>query len=206
MAPPALAARVNESFTASTHDGMFPSESPRLATFSSPQRKTQAASVPATLLSATLPADADPRLRQLHDYWRSVHPPGGGLPGRQHIDPCAMVPLLRWIWMMDVGRDPLRFRYRLVGTEQVNVMGRDFTGRWLDEVHEQFLTSVSHSQYVTSVERGEIGYLKGAPPYHVTRDYMQVERLLVPLACNGRDVDILLALTVYLQPARPSAL
>ena len=31
---------------------------------------------------------------------------------------------------------------------------------------------------------------------------MQVERLLVPLARNGKDVDILLALTVYLQGAR----
>ncbi|HTZ79356.1 MAG TPA: PAS domain-containing protein [Stellaceae bacterium] len=166
------------------------------------QQKTETTRAPATVLASALPANADPRLRHLHDYWRSVHPPGGGLPGRQHIDPCDLVPLLRWIWMMDVRRDPLRFRYRLVGTEQVNVMGRDFTGRWLDEAHEQFLSSVSHAQYVTSVERGEIGYLKGSPPYHVTKDFLQVERLLVPLAANGEDVDILLALTIYLQPAR----
>jgi hypothetical protein len=104
--------------------------------------------------------------------------------------------------MMDVHRDPLRFRYRLLGTEQVTAMGRDFTGRWLDEAHEQFLSSVSHAQYVTSVESGGIGYLKGSPPYHVTRDFVQVERILVPLARNGRDVDILLALTIYLQGAR----
>ncbi len=159
-------------------------------------------SAPNTVLATVLPADADPRLRRLYDYWRSVHPPGGGLPGRQHIDPCDMVPLLRWIWMMDVHRNPLRFRYRLLGTEQVNAMERDFTGRWIDEVHPQFVSSVSYAQYVKSVERGEPGYLKGPPPYHVSKDFMQVERLLVPLARNGKDVDILLALTVYLQGAR----
>lgn len=170
------------------------------------QPTNRPASAPTTVLATTLPADADPRLRRLYDYWLSVHPPGGGLPGRQHIDPCDIAPLLRWIWMMDVHREPLRFRYRLLGTEQVSAMGRDFTGRWIDEAHEQFVSSVSHAQYVTSVERGEIGYLKGSPPYHVTKDFVQVERLLVPLARNGGDVDILLAITVYLQGARLAAI
>jgi hypothetical protein len=170
------------------------------------QPANRAVSAPAMVLATSLPANADPRLRRLYDYWRSAHPRSGGLPGRQHLDPCDLAPLLRWIWMMDVHRDPLRFRYRLLGTEQVNAMGRDFTGRWLDEAHDQFLSSVSHAQYLESVERGEIGYLKGSPPYHVTKDFMQVERLLVPLARNGRDVDILLAITIYLQPARLGAI
>jgi hypothetical protein len=185
---------------------MLYSKTRSLVTSLKSQPANRAVGASATVLATSLPANADPRLRRLHDYWRSAHPAGGGLPGRQHLDPCDIAPLLRWIWMMDVHRDPLRFRYRLLGTEQVSAMGRDYTGRWLDEAHDQFLTSVSHTQYLESVERGAIGYLKGTPPYHVTKDFMQVERLLVPLARDGRTVDILMAITIYLQPARLGAL
>src|SRR5277367_4446374 len=101
-----------------TQASMLYSKTRSLVTSLKSQPANRAVGAPATVLATSLPADADPRLRRLHDYWRSAHPTGGGLPGRQHLDPCDIAPLLRWIWMMDVHRDPLRFRYRLLGTEQ----------------------------------------------------------------------------------------
>src|SRR6202140_589588 len=59
-----------------------------------------------------------PMVRRFYEYWLSVAPPGR-LPGRQHIRPEDLVPLLPQLWMADVYRDPLRFRYRLVGTKIV---------------------------------------------------------------------------------------
>ena len=147
--------------------------------------------------STALSQDCDWRIRRLHEYWLSVHPVGGGLPGRQHIDPTAIPELLPWVWMVDVERDPLRFRYRLIGTEQVRAMETDATGRYLDEAHARFLGSVTYPQYLAAVERAEIGYHRGPPSFHITKDYVSIERLLLPLARDGRTVDVLLALTVY---------
>ena len=125
-----------------------------------------------------LPADCDPRLRRLYDHWLSLRPAAGGLPGRQHIDPAAIRDLLPWIWMVDVERNPLRFRYRLLGTEQVHAMERDFTGRFLDEAHPSFVASVSYPQYVAAAERAEIGYRRGPPVFHLTTN--------LPSACPSR--------------------
>lgn len=60
-----------------------------------------------------------PLVRRFYEHWLAIAPPGQ-LPGRQHIKPEHMVPLLSRLWMMDVHRDPLRFRYRLCGTTLVD--------------------------------------------------------------------------------------
>src|SRR5262245_24319768 len=59
-----------------------------------------------------------PMVQRFYDYWLSVAPPDR-LPGRQHIAPEDLIPLLPRLWLLDVYRDPLRFRYRLVGTAVV---------------------------------------------------------------------------------------
>jgi PAS domain len=150
-----------------------------------------------------IPEDCDPRIRRLYEYWQGARPGAGRLPGRQHIDPAAIRDLLPWLWMVDVERDPLRFRYRLLGTEQVHAMERDLTGRLLDEAHPSFVGSSSYPHYVAAAERGEIGYRRGPPTFHVSKDYIAIERLLLPLARDGATVDMLLAITLYFSPDRP---
>ncbi|HEX7966757.1 MAG TPA: PAS domain-containing protein [Stellaceae bacterium] len=143
------------------------------------------------------PPTADPRLRQLYEYWLSKHPDDGSLPGRQHIDPADFVPLLPWVWLVDVQRDPLRFKYRLLGTGHVRVLGREYTGQWLDEAHPAFATAPAYRQFVAAVERREVGYRHGDTLIILQKDYRSMERLLMPLARNGKDVDMLLCVSVY---------
>ena len=80
--------------------------------------------------------------RAFYDCWLRISPPGR-LPGRQHVSPFDIVPLLPRVWLLDVVRDPLRFRYRLVGTGEVRTLGREVTGQWIDEAHPEFLTNAS---------------------------------------------------------------
>jgi PAS domain-containing protein len=144
------------------------------------------------------PPTADGRVRQLYEYWRKIHPPGGGLPGRQHIDPTAMpTALLPFVWLADVQRAPLRFRYRLLGTEQVRVLGRDFTGCWIDEAHPDFPGSAAYAQFAAAAERGQAGYRSGHTLIILPKDYRSMERLILPLARDGNEVDMLLAISVY---------
>lgn len=99
--------------------------------------------------------------------------------------------------MVEFERQPLRFRYRLVGTEHVAALGRDATGEWLDHAHPHFTVSSAYQQFVAAAERAEPGYYRGEPVYYLRRDWMTIERLILPLARNGRDADLLLGLTVF---------
>lgn len=148
---------------------------------------------------ATLPPPtADARLQLLYRHWLGLHPAPGLLPGRQHLDPTALpTALLPFLWLVDIQRAPLRFRYRLLGTEHVRVLGRDHTGHWIDEAHPEFLGSAAYGQFVAAAERGEVGYRSGHTGIILPKDYRSMERLILPLARDGRTVDMLLAISVY---------
>jgi len=73
------------------------------------------------------------KIRQLHAYWQEMR--GTRLmPARTDIDPSAIKPLLPHIVIADVFHEPLRVRYRLVGTAVAERARFDFTGTWLHEV------------------------------------------------------------------------
>jgi hypothetical protein len=137
-------------------------------------------------------------MRRLHDYWVRLHPTGGGLPGRQHFDPLDIVDLMPLVWMVDVvrGDDGIRFRYRLLGTRHVRAMERDYTGWWMDEAHDAFLSSSIYEHYLL-VAGGAVNWRRGRPGFHVPPEYYEMERLMLPLARDGAHVDMILAMTVY---------
>jgi hypothetical protein len=152
-------------------------------------------------------ADAAPsyhsRVQELYGYWLSIHPSGGALPGRQHFSPVAVRHLLPDLWLLDVQHDPLRFRYRLIGTKLVERHGQDYTGCWLDEVHPGFASLEVYDQFRAAAQEGRIGWRKGRPLFAYERQpWLAIERIILPLASDGAKVDMLLGLTVPL--AAPS--
>lgn len=150
---------------------------------------------------AELPA-CDERIAELYRYWLSLWPGPGTLPGRQHFDPSGVARLLPWILLVDVGRDPLRFKFRLVGTENVRIKGYDATGEYLDERVPDFAAAPTYPQWLATAEHGDIAYQHGLPVRHVPKDFIESERLLLPLARNGRDVDMVLMLAVFHRASR----
>jgi hypothetical protein len=73
------------------------------------------------------------KIRELHAHWDRVRA-GRPMPARTDIDPAAIKPLLPFLVIADVFHDPLRVRYRLVGTVVVEHSRVDFTGKWLHEI------------------------------------------------------------------------
>ncbi len=71
-------------------------------------------------------------------------------------------------------------------------------------MHPRFTSSSGYRQFVTAVERGEAGFHRGASVYFKHRTMATVERLILPLARNGYDVDMLLGATMFL-PLSPAA-
>jgi hypothetical protein len=134
--------------------------------------------------------------RQFYDYWLSIAPPGL-LPGRQHVQPEQMSRWLSRMWLLDVFREPLRFRCRLVGSEMVRSIDQEVTGRWLDEVHPSSVNDPSSRQRFCAVaELGCATWRRGAPRWARQPDFHSVESLLLPLAADGRRVDKIIAVSI----------
>jgi hypothetical protein len=141
-----------------------------------------------------LDPQADP-LRKLLAYWLEKK---GDRPApiRTDIDPTEIKPLLPYIGLVDVERAPLRFRYRLTGTEITKCYGLELTGHYLDELdlnqHEADITQ----EYVRAAENGE----PSCSVLEYTRKdghHIRYERLVLPLSSDGRVVDMLIGGCVF---------
>lgn len=137
----------------------------------------------------------DKRTADLYRYWLSIRPSPGLLPGRRNFHPTDIPRLLQWIWLVDVQRKPLRFKYRLVGTAHVDVAGSNPTGQWYDDAHPRFRGSSAYPQFVAVAERAQVAFYRGPPVYVIDYEHKTIERLILPMAQNGSDVDMLLAIT-----------
>jgi hypothetical protein len=103
-----------------------------------------------------------PLVRRFYEYWLSVAPPGR-LPGRQHVRPEEIVPLLPRVWMLDIYRDPLRFCFRLAGTNIVDSVGGELTALWLDEAQPELVANpMAYDRYRFVTETGRSTWRRGA--------------------------------------------
>lgn len=133
-----------------------------------------------------------PLVARFYEYCISAAP-ADRLPGRQHIHPEEIPGFLSRMWMLDVSRDPLRYRYRLCGTELVRSLGREVTGHWLDEAHPQVLEHpASRDRFRFMLETGRPTWKKGPPLWTRSTDHRTVETCIVPLATDGETVDKML--------------
>ena len=129
-------------------------------------------------------------LRTLYAYWAGKK--GARLaPRRSDIDPAEMKNFLRYVFLLDIVDIPLRFRFRLAGTEIVSRYGEEVTGRFLDEIDLDDVGSEILNEYETAVRearpvRGHWQYTK--------RDgqYLKYERIILPLSSDGHSIDMLL--------------
>ncbi len=139
-----------------------------------------------------------PKVRALVEYWMRMRP-AGRLPGRQHIDPLDIPSLLPNVWLVDVERaSGLRLRYRLIGTSVARAFDHDSTGEYLDETHPQSRDGRVKVYLHDIVRSGLPAWRVGRPLLWLLQDYLSLERIYLPLAANGEDVDMVLALTIFL--------
>jgi hypothetical protein len=130
-----------------------------------------------------------------YQYWLSKVSPGR-LPGRACIDPVEIPRLLSGIWLLDVSRSPFRFKYRLIGTSIVNAIGFDPTGRWLDEAHAHVRENTNFfARYERVAEKKIASRRTGRASLWSHNDYRTIENVLLPLATDGSQVDIIMIYT-----------
>ena len=134
---------------------------------------------------------SDPELIELYDHWCALKG-GRPMPSRKDLDPVHVPRHLASMMLIDVLRDPLRFRYRLVGTRVVEASGEDRTGRFFDEFEFFSVNPIVMEQYRTTVEMRQPLYSLEPFTNCIKQTSYEVERLLLPLATDGERVDMVL--------------
>jgi hypothetical protein len=129
------------------------------------------------------------RLRRLYAYWEGKRA-GPLLPARGALDPVDFSYALANVALVDVLRDPLRFYFRVVGTEIVLRDGTDLTGRYADDHPLPEYRALLRQAYSDAVAAA-------APAVFRRKGLMddkprQYEVLYLPLAADGVTVDMLL--------------
>lgn len=130
-----------------------------------------------------------------YQYWRSI---GGaeGVPLRADFDPAAIPNLLPYMVLSELQQNPLKVRYRLVGTRICEIDGWDKTGHWMDEEPWKQYESQWLDDYQTVIDtrlplfgRDVLTYL----------DHSQVsfDWAVMPLSTDGKSVDLAFELETY---------
>jgi hypothetical protein len=146
------------------------------------------------------PVDPDERLDEFFRYWRRVRG-DRPMPSRADVDPTEIPPrLLPNLFLTDVVDGGARFRYRLVGTEAVRVIGSDPTGRYVDQINQ----TQPYRDYVTALYRRVVAdrlplfsishYLK---PDDRLGGYHATQRLMCPLSSDGRTVNMVCTCQIF---------
>jgi hypothetical protein len=140
---------------------------------------------------------SSPKLRQGLDYWIAKR--GDRLmPARADLDPMEMIPFLPNIILLDVLRDPLDFRYRLIGTLVEEHMSAPYTGRRFSEFEGQS----AGSHIWTSSERvlAERQPVRSDVPYIGPKsDFTTIEDVMMPLSSDGESVDVIMIVVEYIR-------
>ena len=138
---------------------------------------------------------AHPKLRRLYEYWAEKRG-ARELPARADMDPLDITFIIGNVIMVDViDEDPLRFRIRLHGTNLVDRVGYELTGKMLDELPVNEFRALANRSFTWVVTERQ--------PLHVSRDriidgrYARYETVIMPMSSDGERVDRLLIGLIY---------
>ena len=129
-------------------------------------------------------------------YWDSKRE-GRRMPARHDLDPILEVPkLLPWIILVDVLRNPLDFRYRLIGSGVVDRSRRNFTRKLFSELTHIGPDSQLWKQRATVVETG--APLCCEPPYvGQTPGVHRIVVIHLPLSEDGETVNMIFTAVAF---------
>lgn len=137
---------------------------------------------------------ASPILRQLFLYW-DARRGEREFPARRDIDPLHFPYALGNVMLIDVLYEPLRFRFRLHGTELALRAGYDMTGKMADQLPDLENRGVLLERCRTLVEARR--------PIFVAADRLVDERpcsyeaIWLPLSDQGDAITMLMGALVY---------
>jgi hypothetical protein len=150
-----------------------------------------------------MPTLEAPALQRLYRDWADRRH-GREFPARADFDPCDFKYVLGNLALIDVLRDPLRFRFRLHPTNMVARLGIDLTGKLIDEITDRghYLLARQHFTEVVEARQPVVQNRHGVKTDHRT---WNCEILVLPLSNTGADIDMLMGCVIWdeIDPRHP---
>ena len=138
-----------------------------------------------------------PVTRAGYEYW--LRKKGDRrIPSRTDFDPLLEVPrLARHIVLVEVLRDPLDFRYRLIGTAIRENMAADWTGLCLSEIPMQKAPNPIWQHHLWVLEHRSPRFYRPAylGPY---KEFKFIESAQLPLGTDDANVEMMMVFVDFL--------
>ncbi len=147
------------------------------------------------------PFSAGSNLATLVGYWTDKSQALGHMPARRDVDPADLVPILPYVFLLDIvpHNSARRFRYRLTGTAHYDKNGREITGKFLEDAFDD-------AEVVKKLAMDNTDCIETCRPvYRMTRialpdrSHLLYERIICPLSDDGDLVDMLIGVVHYLE-------
>lgn len=144
------------------------------------------------------PEHFDPGILQLYEYWCSKRVKDD-IPFRSDMDPVVEIPrLLSAVWLMDIEKPDLRFRYRLLGNDMVSAGAIPKVGDYLDERPKVGRIDETIRAFKDVCRTRRPFWRIGAPHLHHDHLVAGLQLISLPLSVGQpNDVGMLMNMTIY---------
>jgi hypothetical protein len=143
------------------------------------------------------PMPRSPKLRRLYHDWKARCL--GRFPKRGDFDPMDLAYILGDMSLIEVHRDPLRFRFRVHGTSLAEKFGSEYTGKFVDEMPNTEYTRIVTGHFTEVVMTGWPMMARLVDDVDGYRQW-DAEALVLPLSRNGDELDMLFGAVVHYKP------
>lgn len=122
-------------------------------------------------------------------YWEKIRG-DRSMPTRASLDPIDIPPLLPFVMLVDVLRNPLDFRFRLIGTEVSLIISGNYRGVRFSDLPHMAPGNKVWSEYEEVVTTRKP--LFSAVDYVGSNRYVRgIQHCLMPFSADGETVDLI---------------
>jgi len=143
----------------------------------------------------SLPQKLESDLAQVLTYWEGLKRGEADMPFWDDVSPSALPDLTRRLMLLEVFEKPVRFRFGTVGADLAKRYGKDFIGKFIDEIAPSDPLQYLGSQASATIEKGAPTYFKHQPIDTQALSAEGYARLLLPLWGDGHIGMLLGAIT-----------
>lgn len=106
------------------------------------------------ILELPPPRELGPGMLRIWEYW-NLKRGNRSAPRRRDIDPIDMARDLSGIILYDVEPDPVRFRYRLTGSDTDRIHGKALKGHYVDTLEPPEFATMLHDDFSAMLDEGK---------------------------------------------------
>jgi hypothetical protein len=151
-----------------------------------------------TFCSSSRPFSSRPANQALYADWDSRRR-GREFPARRDFDPCDLKYILGCLNLVDALREPLRFRYRVFGTEIARRLGLEMTGRMVDDYPVPEHRALIQRRYAETIA-SRLPTVTLHDRRSLDEQMHHYESLILPLSGDGTEIDMLMTGFTFARP------